>query len=46
MEYMDKGEINWQNENQEPFLSEDVSRNIFQDILLGVEYCKISTLLN
>lgn len=38
MEYLDGGEVNWRNSNDEPILKVEQSRRIIRDAVLGLEY--------
>ncbi|PKC61449.1 kinase-like protein [Rhizophagus irregularis] len=38
IEYMEGGEIQWKNENDQPVMSIDKARRIFRDVVVGLEY--------
>lgn len=40
LEYCDKGEIRWKDEEGQPLLTVAETRRIFRDTLLGLEYRK------
>jgi hypothetical protein len=40
IEYMVGGEIQWKDENDRPVMSTDEARQIFRDVVLGLEYRK------
>jgi [calcium/calmodulin-dependent protein kinase] kinase len=38
MEYLEGGEVNWRNQNDEPILKVEQARRIIRDAVLGLEY--------
>ena len=42
MEYCGGGEIKWRTKNNEPILRVGQTRRIVRDVIVGLEYCKLS----